>query len=78
MTMDDGDYSDFSDPEDLTILEQLLQQVDSQLPDDETRSFAIADIEDIEAPIGLRLPASQTRQYETSSGKILPRPKDTL
>jgi hypothetical protein len=78
MTMEDGDYSDFSDLEDLTILEQLLQQVDSQQPDGETRSFAIADIEDIEAPAGLRLPASQTRQHETARGRLLVRPKGTL
>jgi hypothetical protein len=76
MTMD-GDYSDFSDPEDLTILEQLVEQVDSQRPDEETRSFVIADIEDIEAPVGLRLPASQTRQYEATSGKMLPKGANT-
>ena len=77
MTMD-GDYSDFSDPEDLSIIEQLLEQVDSQHPDEETRSFAIADIEDIETPVGLRLPASQTRQYQTQSGKMTPNHTSTL
>lgn len=78
MTMD-GDYSDFSDPEELSIVEELLQQVDSFYSDEERRTFVIADIEDIEIPAGLLLPASQSSVHtENTSGMLISRPGDTF
>lgn len=70
MTDASDEYSDFSDLDDLTIVEGLLQQVDA--PDEATR-FAIADIEDIEAPRGLRLPNTGLQYTQAESGMIKPR-----
>lgn len=66
MTDASDEFSDFSDLDDLTVVE-LLQQVDSL---DETTRFAIADIEDIEAPRGLRLPNTLLQYSQPDSGMV--------
>lgn len=58
-TADDGsDYGDFgNDEEELEIVEQLLQQATSNASKvDENGPLIVIDIEDYEAPRGIRLP----------------------
>ena len=68
LTADDGsDYGDFGDEEELEIVEQLLTQVASK--PDEHEPLHVIDIEDYEAPRGVRLPkvlgVESTRPWET-------------
>lgn len=73
LTADDGsDYGDFgNDEEELEIVEQLLQQATSNASKvDENGPLIVIDIEDYEAPRGIRLPKvlglESTRLWETT------------
>lgn len=76
LTADDGsDYGDFgNDEEELQIVEQLLQQATSNASKEEKEApLVVIDIEDYEAPRGIRLPKvlglESTRLWETSASQ---------
>ena len=71
----DSDYGDFGDnAEELTIIESLLQQVDTQRADPDILS--VTDIEDYEPLRGLRLPKvlgreeTRVRELEQSQQQL--------
>jgi hypothetical protein len=67
----DDEYSDFAeDPEELEIIDRLLEEVAAKQKQDEVAPLIVTDIEDYEAPRGVRLPKvfghEATRQWNAS------------
>lgn len=80
---DDDYYGDFAeDPEELEIIEQLLREAAEKRNLRQDTPLAVTDIEDYEAPRGVRLSkvlgVETTRHWDIQSRATAPLPTSTL